>query len=306
VTSIATKLKQETAAVRLRHTKLGVRRALDAEQLQKAAHSLHADATLMSASKKVLDTSDPKYRAVTSVRMHATHYWRTSTYPFPEPGVRLIRRDRIEALELKLAQLHGELAVAVMELQAHYEAMKTEAKARLGELFNHDDYPAALDGQFALDWDYPSFDPPEYLKQISPKLYEQEQERIRARFEQAVGMAEEAFTGELAKLVSHLVDRLTGGVDGKPKVFRDTAVENLREFFERFGELKIGDNDQLDEVVGQARQILDGVDPAELRDNESLRAHVAASLADVKTAVDAMMIDRGKRAISLEEEGEGS
>lgn len=301
MSSIAAKLKNETAAVRLRHTKLGLRRALDEKQLQKAAAPFHADATLLSATKKVLDTSHPDYRAVTSVRMDATHFWRTHTYPFPEPGVRLIRRDRIKDFEQRMAQLQGELAVAVMQLQSQYDVMRVEAKARLGELFDAKDYPPALDGQFSIDWDYPSFDPPDYLKQISPKLYEQEQHRIRLRFEQAVGMAEEAFTSELAKLVSHLVDRLTGGVDGKPKVFRDTAVGNLREFFERWGELKIGDNQQLDEVVGQAKQILDGVDASELRDNEALRAHVAASLADVKTAVDAMMVDRPKRAISLEE-----
>ena len=47
-------------------------------------------------------------------------------------------------------------------------------------------------------------------------------------------LAEETFTAELAKLVSHLTERLSGQDDGKPKVFRDSMIENLTEFFGRF------------------------------------------------------------------------
>ena len=51
--------------------------------------------------------------------------------------------------------------------------------------------------------------------------------------DEAVRLAEEAFTTEFARLVSHLVERLSPGVDGQAKVFRDTAVGNLSEFFDR-------------------------------------------------------------------------
>ena len=45
-------------------------------------------------------------------------------------------------------------------------------------------------------------------------------------------LAEQAFVSEFAKLVSHLAERLSGS-DGERKVFRDSAVTNLTEFFER-------------------------------------------------------------------------
>jgi len=44
--------------------------------------------------------------------------------------------------------------------------------------------------------------------------------------------------------------------DGQPKVFRDSAVENLREFFERFRRLNIRSSPELDEVVQQAQQTI--------------------------------------------------
>ena len=58
--------------------------------------------------------------------------------------------------------------------------------------------------------------------------------RVQSRFDEAVRLAEEAFVAELAKLVSHLTERLSGSEDGQRKVFRDSMVENLTEFFGRF------------------------------------------------------------------------
>ena len=61
---------------------------------------------------------------------------------------------------------------------------------------------------------------------------------------------------ELQRLKAHLAERLTGLHDGQPKVFRDSAVENLREFFERFRRLNIRSSPELDEVVQQAQQTI--------------------------------------------------
>jgi hypothetical protein len=46
-------------------------------------------------------------------------------------------------------------------------------------------------------------------------------------------------------LVAHLTERLSGDEDGKPKVFRGSAVANLTEFFERLRHLNVGSNEQL-------------------------------------------------------------
>ena len=110
------------------------------------------------------------------------------------------------------------------------------------------------------------------MQQLSPDLYRQECQRVQARFDEAVQLAEQAFTDELAKLVSHLTERLSGQEDGKPKVFRDSAVENLAEFFERFRHLNVRSNEQLDGLVAQAQRTIRGVEPQELRDSASLRA----------------------------------
>jgi hypothetical protein len=97
-------------------------------------------------------------------------------------------------------------------------------------LFNSSDYPTTLDGQFDLEVSYPTIELPNYLMALYPDVYQAEQARVRERFESAVELAQQAFPTELQRLTAHLAERLTGLYDGQPKVFRDSAVENLRGF----------------------------------------------------------------------------
>ena len=94
-----------------------------------------------------------------------------------------------------------------------------------------------------------------------------------------------------------MLERLSGQTDGKPKIFRDSAVENLAEFFQRFRQLNVRSNDELDELVSQAQQIVQGIQPQSLRDNNVLRQTVASELAEVRGTLDSMMIDRPRRNI---------
>jgi len=120
---------------------------------------------------------------------------------------------------------------------------------------------------------------------------------VQSRFDEAVRLAEEAFTAELAKLVSHLTERLSGQEDGKPKVFRDSMVENLTEFFARFRTLNVRSNEQLDSLVADAQRIIRGVEPQDLRDNAGLRQHVATEMSRVQSVLDGLLVDRPRRAI---------
>jgi hypothetical protein len=217
--------------------------------------------------------------------------------PYPEPGIRLVRQHDIDAVHQQMETLKAELDEAVDKLDEHFEELKSAARTRLGRLYNPADYPASLQGLFAMTWDFPSVEPPAYLQQLSPELYQQECARIQARFDEAVQLAEEAFTEELSKLVSHLTERLTGSDDGKPKIFRDTAVDNLTEFLQRFKQLNVRSNEQLDQLVERAQTVVRGVEPQKLRDNQPLRQQVASELSAVQSVLDGLLVDRPRRNI---------
>lgn len=293
----ARQLRTIAAAVRLSFTWLGVRKSLSSEQKSQAAESFGAEEQFLSAGKKLLDTRHPAFKKVTSVRSRVVTLWKSLTLPFPEPGIRLIRQDKIEQFNAGMHDLRQELNQAVSALDERYDELKRAARQRLGTLYDPTDYPSSLAGLFGVAWDFPSVEPPEYLQQLNPTIYQQECQRVQARFDEAVQLAEQAFIEELSRLVSHLTERLSGQDDGKPKIFRDTAVENLGDFFHRFRELNVHSHQQLDDLVGQCQRIVRGVEPQELRDNQPLRQRVASELSRVGSVLDGLLVDRPRRNI---------
>ncbi|HEU5118851.1 MAG TPA: hypothetical protein VFT74_19820, partial [Isosphaeraceae bacterium] len=294
----ASNLRANMAAVRVSFTWLGTRKSLTPEQRAEAAQPFDAEGQYLSAGKKLLDTKHPAFKAVTSIKSKIASLWKDMSLPFPEPGIRLIKRDQIEEFVSLMEAYKAELTEAVANLDNHYSELKGAAAERLGRLFNSGDYPENLIGLFDVSWDFPSVEPPDYLKDLNPALYEAEKARVAARFDEAVQMAEQAFLEEFTKLVGHLTERISGvGDDGKPKVFRDSAVGNLSDFFEKFRSLNVRSNDQLDELVAQAQKAVRGVGAQDLRNSGDLREKVATELSIVRSALDGLMVERPRRKI---------
>ncbi len=293
----AEQLRATMAALRVGFTWFGIRKTLTPEQRSQAAESFGAEGQFLSAGKKLLDSKHPAFRAVNAVKHEVVTYWRGVSLPFPEPGIRLIRQQDVSAVQVQLTTLKAELTEAVEQLEQQFEAMKATARERLGSLFNPTDYPDSLRSLFDVTWEFPNVEPPSYLQQLSPDLYRQESQRVSARFDEAVQLAETAFILEMSTLVSRLVERVSGSDDGQPRVFRDTAVENIREFFQRFRELNIHSSEQLDQLVEQSQRILNGVEPQALRDTAQLRQRVAGELSAVQSVLDGLLVDRPRRNI---------
>ncbi len=293
----AQRLRTTMAAVRLAFTWLGVRKTLAPEQRTTAARVFHADRELLSASKLILDLKHPAYRAVAAVRSEASGYWRTVTLPFPEAGIRLLPQSSLGLFATTMQTYRERLQEAARELAAQYDTMKSEAERRLGTLYSASDYPTTLDGLFDMEWSVIPIEPPQYLVALNPEVFQAEQARVRERFENAVELAEQAFATELQRLTAHLAERLTGLYDGQPKVFRDSAIQNLTDFFERFRRLNIRSSPQLDMLVEEAQQVITGIEPQQLRDSVRLRQMVARDFEQIQAAVGDLLIDRPRRNI---------
>jgi hypothetical protein len=128
-------------------------------------------------------------------------------------------------------------------------------------------------------------------------FFEAERQRVAARFDEAVRLAEQAFATEFARLLSHLTSRLADNPDGERQVFRDSVIHNLTAFFGRFAELNVRSNPELDALVEQARQLVRGVTPQQLRDSDSLRQHVAAEMDRVQVQVEGLLTDAPRRRL---------
>jgi hypothetical protein len=276
---------------------VGVHRALTTQQREEFGVSTSADARLLTAGKKLIDTRHEAYRKLTSIRTSLSSYWRDLTLPFTEPGVRLLRQSDIDTFVRGMEGFRDQLTAAEAELSNVYEDVKADARRRLGRLFNAKDYPSEIYGLFTVEWDFPSVEPPSYLMRSNPEIYEEERRRVAARFDEAVRLAEQAFATEFARILSHLTERLTNSESGERRVFRDSAVSNLTEFFERFRHLNVRSNPELDALVDQARDLVKGVAPQELRDNTALRQHISTEMVKVQSQVEGMITDVPRRRI---------
>ena len=293
----AARVRNTFAACRLRFRWFGTSKTLSQEQKTVAAESFGAEGKSISAGKKLIDTKHEAYSALTTIRTEATQHWKEHSLPYPESGIRLIRHDSVVSFDNKFEQLRSSLEAAVNQLEAHFDEIKSAARDRLGSLYDASDYPLSLSESFAMEWDFPSVDPPEYLRDLNPELYEQQAQQVSRRFEQAVELAEQAFIEELEKLVGHLSERLAGEEDGKPKIFRDSAVTNLTDFFDRFRSLNVRSNEQLDGLVDQCQRAVSGVQPQSLRDNGDMRRNIATQLSSVQSSLDQLLVDRPRRNI---------
>ena len=295
--SPAQRLRRLAAAVRVHFTWWGTHKTLNSQQKEEVGQAYDADSRLLTAGKKLIDTRHDAFRKLTSLRTRIVQYWPGITLPYTEPGIRLLRQSDVDGFVEKLQGFHEDLREAENDLNVAFGRIKLDARQRLGRLYDPDDYPDIVQGLFDVAWDFPSIEPPAYLMRINPELYQQEQQRVTERFAQAVELAEQAFVGEFSKVISHLTQRLQDDGSGERKVFRDTAVTNLLEFFDRFRHLSIRSNEDLEKLVEQAQDLVRGITPQDLRTNDQLRQQIAGEMSQVQTSLDAMLVDLPRRRI---------
>jgi len=131
--------------VRVSFAWLGVRKTLTQDQKAQAADTFGAEGPFISASKKLLDNQHPASRGVTAVRNQIVAHWRSSSLPYPEPGIRLILQDTIENFDTCMTpHMRAELAEAVDALDRQYGELRSAAAGQLGELYNPADHPPSL------------------------------------------------------------------------------------------------------------------------------------------------------------------
>lgn len=256
----------------------------------------------ISASVPKFDTKHPAYKRLTELKGKIRSAWESTTLDWVEDGVRLIRQDRVEAFNVKMAGLMAELNEARDAFAEVYPDLIEHAMADNGELFDRSTYLPSFDGQYTFSVEYPTLTPPDWLQGMNPALYAEQSARIAARFDTAVTMAEDMFVEEMFKMVDFLQTKLMGLDDGSEKRLHHTAIDNLKDFFQRFKSLNLHSSAELDRVVAQAEEVLAGsgssITKNALRDDASLRSDVRTRLSAVSATLEGMMSASPRRALN--------
>ncbi len=280
--------------------RLGTRRKLNTS----AVDTHGADPDLVHVSKEILSCKE--LDAIVSHDNETRAYVRSRSTPNPliRGGLYLVSYTLLPSVDDALTAAQAEREVLVENFLSVYDARKDAAQLRLGPLYDPTQYPPVeiVRHAFSMTWSYLTITTPDNLQAIRADIFEREREKAAAQWVDALDAANGVLESAFSDLVAHMVDRLSPGDDGKPKIFRDSLTENLRDFLSTFDARNIGGHDALAAEVDKARALLAGIDAKDLRKHQSYKDNVRTGFEQIKARLDTMIADRPRRKFGTEEE----
>jgi len=259
------------------------------------------DQDMVAVAKDLIDSEE--LRAIAGFD-HYTKLWvkaRSVPSPLLRSAAYLVSVDALPAVYDYLETRKRERDALTKAFRDAYPRLKKAAKERLGPLFNPAEYPREdqLGALFAFGWQVVEIGTPDAkLRTVSRALWEKEKAKAEQAWSNAVGQINEALADGMAKVVEHFASRLGDGAE-KPKRFHESSLKKVTDFLDAFGMRNLTKNTQLEELVGQARALLDGVSVKALKGEADTRKRVAAGFAAIKENLDTMLEDRPSRPIAF-------
>jgi hypothetical protein len=190
------------------------------------------------------------------------------------------------------------------QLVDQYPALRDEAERRLRKQWRAADYMDAdkLRATFTMRWKLFVMDTPLALAAISADMLADERGKAAKDVMDEVDMIKSALRLELKELTSHMVERLSGTDDkGKPKIFRESMLGNIREFLALFEARNLADDGELAALVANARAAVSGVSTEDLRESVNVRRTTREAFAKIQLSLDGMMQSKPQRSITFED-----
>ena len=289
-------LARKTVCIKVRVSTMGNTRKVSSSQIE-----ADADKDLLRVSKQLVDSAELKAIARFDGEMRRFLY--NICLPF-EIGIHLLPIAALETVEYRLRQFAEDRRQLVNAFLSAYPSLCQDAAKRLRGLYNPADYPPVEDvaREFGLSWQYVSFGVPDQLKAISREVWQQEREKASQRMAEASAEIQIVLRESMAKLVQHIADRLKEGPDGKPLRFKETTVSNLVEFLTNFEFRNVTDDSELQALVAQVRELLQGVNTDDLRTTGDLRTKVQQGIAEIAAQLDTMLMRTGGRKFRFDDE----
>jgi hypothetical protein len=255
----------------------------------------------LHTSKRLLES--PELAAVGTLDGQVKKYLGQVCLPF-DPGINLVPFVAVPTVDARLTEFAVERNALVEEFIKAYPTRCEEAAKDLNTQYSPLDYPTVdeMRRRFGFSWRFVSFGVPEQLKEISQQVWEQERDKAQLRMAEASGEIQQMLREAMAGLVEHMSNRLRDGADGKPVMFHKNAIANLTSFLESFEFRNITDDVELQKVVAQARELLKGVRPDQLKKAGDIRVRVQGGIEQLKAQLDALVVNAGSRRFDLDEE----
>lgn len=217
--------------------------------------------------------------------------------PWMQDGSRIMPADAFSSYTARMQSHREAFEAAVAEFVANYDSYVSEARDRLGDMFDPAEYPAPHEVAGKFDWSINVFPLPD-ASDFRVDLGDAKTAAIRAQIETTMNAAmkdamQDAWA-RLHKVVKAMSDKLR---DFKPAtaehkasgVFRDSLVQNVRDLVEVLPMLNVAGDAALAAKIDEARAKLTTTDAKTLRDDPDARREVQQAAAQIADDLAAFM-----------------
>ena len=215
-----------------------------------------------------------------------------STMPWSDMGMRLLPTAAYAEYHKDITGMEVEFWDLVNKFLVAYQWAVTEAQAKLGSLFNPDDYPTAdnLRTKFKFRYAYQLIpDAGDFRLNINNEAAEYLQQQYQQHYDQQLTQAMNDVwqrTYDALKHMSEKIDYPDKEDKATRKIFRDSLVDNVRDMMGLLIKFNITNDKKLDDMRVALEDAMFGVSPEALREDDDFRAEtkrkVDAVLANMK------------------------
>jgi hypothetical protein len=216
------------------------------------------------------------------------------------------RRELIENLLSKYDLLKDEAKQrtedTVRKMTEQYK-LNAEQTAQLVDVLNDESQyptPDEIRQRFGIELRYYDCSVPEQLAKVNSRLHAAALERFNADVAVMYEEIKVALREGFAKLVSHLVGRLSASPDGeKAKGLRSGMLDNLLDFLATFEQRNLVNDTQLMALVEKARKVMHGVSVEDLKSLLPVRQRIVEEMSKINAEVDKNLKTKAVRKIKL-------
>ena len=314
-TNPASTLEAQTVLLVLRMGMLGNRRkvktgaegevdVLPREENSSLPHDGSIEQDAVHVAKELLNSFELK--AIGKMQGEVREYLKGRALPnfhILKGTVHRLPVNMVPAVDARLLEYAAEQSDLVDQFVNALPMRVSEARLRLGALFDPQDYPTpgVARAAFRFQFRYLSTDIPAVLGMISQGLMTRERAKVVAEISAEAEDIKLAMRQSFADLIEHAAERLGTRPDGKRMIFHDSVVKNLEGFFALFNQRNVVGDQELAQLVERARQTMQGVTPDALRKGGDLRASIRDAFSNMKAEMDRNLMLRPTRMLILDQ-----
>ena len=233
----------------------------------------HADKGVANVSKNLLGNC-AELLAVQKFAANVRNVHYSMTMPWSDNGSRLLTTAQYFRYHEVMTDLQQEFHRLTEQFLQVYEWKIMEAQAKLGDMFNRDEYPtrAGLESKFAFRMAYiPLPDAGDFRIDIGNEAMEQIKSQYSDQYASAIKTAMTDIWHKLHDNLSTLVRQLDVNDEGKGNRLYDTVFDRAIELTEMLGTCNVTGDSQMEAMRRQLETALHGLNLEQIKNSPSLR-----------------------------------